>query len=128
MTRASEQTALGQGLALGAIMLGVENVMSSKLTLELSFRRAWRIWPTSRLFKSINAGPRADDIVHVLHASGRKPRNKFAFWESEWPFVPVQEFDDWTSDEVAECIDGSVSAADWSSLVDLWVDGMSLKS
>ena len=124
MSKATEQTALGQGLALGARMLSVDSVMANKMNLELDFRRAWRDWPYRSRFPLIKAGPHSDDLLIVLHASGRRPRSKFAYWESEWPFIPVLEFDDWTYEEVAAIITAAVPAVAWRDLVELWLKDM----
>lgn len=42
MTGVQQQKAVGQGLALGALMLQVQAVNGDKGTLESDFRRAWR--------------------------------------------------------------------------------------
>jgi hypothetical protein len=102
-------------------MLGVDSVMANKMTLELDFRRAWRNWPHRTEFGSIKVGPSSDDLLTILHASGRRPRNKFAYWESAWPFIPVLEFDNWTYEEVAEIITESVPAIAWHDLVRSWL-------
>jgi hypothetical protein len=94
-------------------MLGVESVMACTMTLELGFRRAWRGWPHRSNFQLIQAGPHFDDLLGVLHASGRRPRAKFAYWDAAWPFIPALESDDWTYDEVTETITTSFPSAAW---------------
>jgi len=121
MTKASDQTVLGQGLALGTIMLGVDSVMAQKQRLELDFRRAWRAWPHRDKFSQIKAGPESDDLLHILNASGRSPRSKFAFWASEWPFIPVLEFEHWSYKDVAESIDDTIPAEAWRELAVSWL-------
>jgi hypothetical protein len=108
-------------LALGAVLSGNMAISGQKLTLELTFRRAWKGWPAATHFPSINAGPHRDDILSILSKSRVRPRALFAYWESEWPFVPVIQQLDWSPEELAEAIDERVSAAEWADLVVAWV-------
>lgn len=46
-SKAQQETAVGQGLAVGCLALGVVAVTADKLTVELAFARAWRAWPSA---------------------------------------------------------------------------------
>lgn len=65
-TRARQQSHLGQGLALGALMLGLDEVHGNRTTLEFDFRSAWRGWPYREHFPSIKAGPKDDEVFHGI--------------------------------------------------------------
>ncbi|MFF1632637.1 hypothetical protein [Leifsonia sp. NPDC058248] len=120
-TKAQQQTAVGEGLALGAIMLELEGVNGNKGTLELDFRRAWRDWKYAELFPAVKADFTRDDVLRIMHDSSRRRGPVVAHWEGSWPFVPVLRVEQWTADEVAESIDAPVPAQAWADLVRNWL-------
>ena len=115
-----QRVALGEGLALGAHLLGIEQVGGNKTTLELSFRKAWRGWAYADKLPAINAGPSRDDLVHVLSKSSRRTTHHVAEWHGAWPFVPVILFD-WTISALAEAIHDEIPASAWRDLVAAWL-------
>jgi hypothetical protein len=120
-TKVQQHTTVGRGLALGAVLSDNTAISAQKMTLELGFRRAWKAWPASTYFPSINTGPHRDDVLTILSKSRVRQRALYAYWASEWPFVPVLRQLDWSSEEIAEAIDERVSASEWKDLVAAWV-------
>lgn len=120
LSKARQQTILGEGLALGALMLGVEQVHGQKQNLEFDFRRAWRDWGYRDLFPVIQAGPRRDDVLHILMDSASRRSARATYWEGAWPFVPVARFE-WSADEVAEHLHDEIPAEAWLRLSEVWL-------
>ncbi len=120
-TKAQQHTAVGEGLALGAWMLGVERVNGDKTRLELDFRAAWREWPYAHHFTTVKAGPAQDDVLHILRDSASRRGVVLAHWEGAWPFVPTLHVEGWDAREVAEKIMDEVPAQAWADLVRLWL-------
>ncbi|NNC14049.1 hypothetical protein HII28_19500 [Planctomonas sp. JC2975] len=116
-----QHTAVGEGLALGAIMLGLIEVNGSKGTLELDFRRAWRNWEYAALFPAVKAVGDRDDVIRILIDSHGRSGPRVARWDGSWPFVPVLRVEQWTADEVADSIDKRVPAHAWADLVRAWL-------
>lgn len=52
MTKAMQETTVGEGLALGCLSLGIIAVTSNKMDVEFAFGRAWRNWPQADRFRS----------------------------------------------------------------------------
>ena len=91
VTKAQQETALGAGLALGAVMLRIESVTGNKMSLELDFRAAWRDWSYTKYFPHVKAGPVHDDVLRILQKSATRRGTRVAMWERSWPFVPWTE-------------------------------------
>jgi hypothetical protein len=119
-TKAQQQTALGEGLALGAVLAGVEGVNGNKTTLELDFRAAWRDWPYASKFPAVKAGPSQDDVFRIMGKSANRSTPHVAEWSGAWPFVPVI-IHDWSADELADSIHEQVPAEAWLNLVRDWL-------
>jgi hypothetical protein len=123
LTRNAQLVALGEGLALGAIMNGIGEVNGQKSELEWGFRRAWRAWDGAQALPAINAGPSRDDVLlHAIERSDRRRGPIVARWEGRYPFVPVLLVDEWTADEIADSIHEEIPAAAWALLVGGWLD------
>lgn len=120
LTKARQQTILGEGLALGTLMLGIEDVHGQKHPLEFDFRRAWRNWEYRDLFPAIHAGPHRDDVFHILMDSAGRRSTRVTYWEGAWPFVPVARFD-WSAEEIAEHLEERIPADAWRDLVRAWL-------
>lgn len=120
-TKTRQQVALGQGLALGALMLGVESVNGNKPDLEWDFRRAWQDWEYTHHFPAVHVSIPRNDVLHILYDSKGRRGPILAYWEGSWPFVPTLRVDGWTADEIAAIILESIPAAAWEKLVRSWL-------
>jgi hypothetical protein len=123
LTRNAQVVALGEGLALGAIMNGIVGVNGQKSELEWAFRRAWRRWEGSRTLPAVNAGPSRDDVLlHAIEKSDRRRGPIVARWEGRYPFRPVLLVEGWSFDEVASSVHEQIPATAWERLVAAWLD------
>lgn len=121
-TRTQQLKTVGEGLALGAWMLGVTEVTGDTTRLQLDFRKAWREWAYAARFPAVKAGPDQDDVLHILRDSPSRGGVVLASWEGGWPFVPRIRMQDWEAHEVAEVLDESVPAEAWAGLVRQWLE------
>jgi hypothetical protein len=119
-SKALQETILGEGLAIGALMLGISSVTGNKSSLELDFRRAWRGWASAAHFPAVHAGPVDDSVFRILRSSSARATPHVAHWAGEWPYVPVLLVD-WSLIEAAEHIDDRVPPNEWVALVDQWL-------
>ena len=119
-SEATQETEVAQGLALGALMLGVDNITGKKPTLEYAFRDVWRGWPHAERYSMIMIGPAYDDVFRVMDKSMRPPRNVLVHWKSQWPYVPARLVD-WDDQDLADVINEHIPAAHWADLVRAWL-------
>jgi hypothetical protein len=120
-TKAVQQKHVGQGLALGAIMLDLPEIHGNKTTLEFAFRHAWRDWNYRDHYDAVDAGPHRDSVFHIMSDSRKRGRDTLVFWESDWPFIPALLVDGWTANEIADIINDQIPAAAWADLVRNWM-------
>jgi hypothetical protein len=119
-SRAVQLRKVYAGLALGAVVAGVEEVNGNRSSLELAFRRAWRAWPYAHEFPAIQAGPSRDDIFLRLLDTDTYDTAP-AVWQGSWPFVPLIRWDWWDLDDVADTIAEGIPTSAWAALVAGWV-------
>lgn len=125
LSKAMQETAVGEGLALGCVALGVDAIEGSKMDLELAFRHAWRAWPCRSTFPQVHADAERDDLLRILNKSEGRRSAHLSGWASQWPFVPYVA-EAWTVEDVAEILQGStgVPFAGWIELARSFVDDL----
>lgn len=123
LSKASQHTALGEGLALGCLAAGIAEVEGGKVDIELAFRHAWRRWPHARAFPAVHAGPQRDDLLHILDRSEGRRSAHLTGWSSSWPFVPYLAKHS-SLEDAAEHVAGSsgVPLSGWIDLARTFVD------
>lgn len=123
LSKARQHIAVGEGLALGCLAVGVTEVMGEKMDIEFAFRHAWRRWPHARAFPAVHAGPQRDDLLHILDRSEGRRSAHLTGWSSSWPFVPYLA-EHWSIEDTAEILAGSsgVPLAGWVDLARTFVD------
>jgi hypothetical protein len=123
MSKAVQQTAVGEGLALGCIALQRESFNGQKTSIELAFRHAWRAWEHSGRFPAVRADNHRDDLLGIIRRSPRRRSAQLSGWATEWPFVPVLA-DGWEIDDVAELLASQtgVPLSGWESLARLFLE------
>jgi hypothetical protein len=123
LSRAVQETAVGEGLALGCIALQVDVVEGSKMDLEFAFRRAWSGWPYRSTFPVVRADVRRDDLLRILGKSERRRSAHLTGWASQWPFVPYIA-ETWSVEDAGTILEGStgVPLAGWVELAQAFVD------
>lgn len=82
LTKAAQETAVGEGLAVGCLALGVVAVTAEKMAVEFAFRRAWSGWGWSPGFRAVNVSHERNDLLRILHASPRRRGSFIAEWSS----------------------------------------------
>lgn len=120
-TKAAQETVLGEGLAIGAMMLGVRSLVGDKTSLELDFRRAWRKWKFAALFPAVHAGLADDSLFRILRSSSKRTTLHIARWVGGWPYAP-ELLVEWSLEEAAGHIDDRLGASAWVSLVGDWLN------
>ena len=125
LTKAQQETAVGEGLAVGCLAIGVIAVTSEKMAVELAFVRAWREWAWSSPFPVIHATHARNDLLRILHASPRRRGSVLAGWSSDrehQPYLPV----DWGVDEAGESLESwtGVPLQGWVELARAFVEDL----
>lgn len=116
MSPAVQQTAVGEGLALGCIALGRESFNGTKQNIEWAFAQAWRSWPYRSRFPAIRADIHRNDLLGVIDKSPRRHSPRLAGWSGQWPFVAFTDDDEY--DAIAEVIapEAAVPLSGWKDL------------
>jgi hypothetical protein len=81
-TKAQQLKAVGEGLAVGCLMLGHHELPANKMNVELAFQRAWRSWPHAGRFPSVRADLERNHIYwQIIDESARRRPPIIAFWD-----------------------------------------------
>jgi hypothetical protein len=123
LSKAGQQTAVGEGLAIGCLALGVKAVTSQKMAVELAFGHAWSKWSWNSSFPAINATLPRNDILTILRSSTRRRGSFLAHWLCGKELEPVLR-DDAEPDELAEALGESsgVPLVGWITLARTFVE------
>jgi hypothetical protein len=126
LSRANQETAVGEGLALGCVALGVESFNAAKMTIEFAFVRAWRDWSYRSHFPAVRADLRRNDLLRIISKSPRRRSAHLTGWASEWPFVPFIS-ESWNIEDVAEMLEEQteVPLRGWIDLAQPFLDQLS---
>lgn len=106
LTKAAQETAVGEGLAVGCLALEVIAVTAEKMAVEFAFRRAWRDWEWSSPFPAIHASHARNDLLRILRASPRRRGAIIAAWSSGRVYEPHLR-GDWNLAEAGEILESA---------------------
>lgn len=125
MTKAVQETVVGEGLALGCLQLKVASMTSNRLSLESAFRRAWTSWPQVDQFPGIHASLARTDLMHIVRHSTRRRGLVLAQWEEARVLSPVLVWGD-TAEEAGELLEetSGVPFMAWVALADAFIEGL----
>lgn len=125
LTKAQQETAVGEGLAVGCLALGITAVTSNKMAVEFAFIRAWREWAWALLFPVVHASHGRNDLLRILCASPRRRGAFVAEWSSEGTWVPLLR-GGLNVDEAGDLLQGStgVPPIGWTDLAQAFVDDL----
>jgi hypothetical protein len=125
LTKAAQETDVGEGLALGLVVLGVDSFAGSKMSVEFAFQRAWRDWPYRGRFPAVHADVARNDLLRIISKSEGRRSAHLSGWASEWPFVPYLR-EDWALEEVGELLESSsgVPLGAWVELARAFIDDL----
>ena len=91
-SKARQQKAVGEGLAIGCLSLGYTELPSNKMNVEFAFRVAWRSWDYARQFPTVKTGPAQDDIYYAIMGRSQRRRGpRLAYWEIGRTLSPMLE-------------------------------------
>lgn len=109
------------GMALGVLAQGVNAVTSNKMALEFAFNDAWRKWPASKHFSSIN-GHDPGNLFWIGLGKSERRQQACAAWDRGTWSKPYITYPDWTVEEALDHHeDADVTAEDWIELGRLFV-------
>jgi hypothetical protein len=122
MTKATQETAVGEGLAVGCLALGVTGVTSARVDVDLSFSHAWRNWPSAHIFPVVKASLDRNDLRRILHDSANRRWSMLAAWECGRWYEPYLR-SDWTEEAGESLADNTgVGLEDWTELARLFIE------
>ena len=125
-SKAQQETAIGEGLAIGCMALDVPAVKSAKMGVEFAFMRAWRSWPHAAKFPAIRADLDRNAITRILHDSQGRRNAHAAAWETAGrEYVPFAK-QDWSMEDLADSAgrDFSVDLEAWKELAQAFMDDL----
>lgn len=88
-SKSQQEIALGEGLAVGCLAVGIAAFTSRASAVDAAFRQTWRDWSWSPLFPLIQATLSKNDLRQVLSLSSRRRGPIVAEWACGREFKPV---------------------------------------
>lgn len=125
MTKARQQTLVGEGLALGCLAAGRESFNGQKMSVELAFQHAWQHWTYRDRFPAVHAGLDRNDLLGIINKSPRRVSSHLVGWSNQWPFVPYLA-EEWSLEEVAEILasEAGVPLTGWQELARAFLEDL----
>ena len=110
-----------QGLALGCLALGVDELPADKAGAEEAFEQAWSTWPHARSFPSVSV----HDFYGYVNKSSRR-NGVIAAWAWGESLVPYVAIDGWDTAEALDTfVEGEpIPAEEWVALARVFVDSL----
>jgi hypothetical protein len=123
LTKTRQQTEIGEGLAVGCLVAGV-NAISSTAPLDTALRSAFNSWPWVSRYPAARRTPR---LAEILQRSSGRRGSRIARWSSSSGlFVPQLCDDEW--DLPAACVQleeaTAVPARRWCELAAAFLKGL----
>lgn len=116
LSKARQETAVGEGLAIGCRALGFTAVTSNKMAVEFAFVRAWRDWRYASTFRVVHATHARNDLLRILHASSNRRGVIVADWSCGRYYEPRLR-GDWDVEECASLVERGTDVP-----LDGWID------
>jgi hypothetical protein len=123
LTRARQQNEVGEGLAVGCLVAGV-NAVSATAPLDGALAHALRSWPWAARYPAMCRSPR---LSEVLRRGPGRQAPRVAHWvTSQGLFVPQLRDDEWDLSRACVTLEEatSVPARRWVDLAGAFVDGL----
>lgn len=125
-SEAVQKTHLAEGLATGAIVLGVEGITSEQLPVSLAFEQAWPTWKHNIKFPQVHASSSRNDIGSVLDRSQDRRWSTTAYWTGlpAQYLQPVLRDKDTSPHDALESVANrtDIPVEDWLALARRFVD------
>lgn len=121
MTKDNQWKTTIQGLALGCLVIGVDELPGKKMNAEFAFSRAWRSWTHAAVFPSVSP----DDFFIYLGKSSRR-NGAFGAWNWGQALEPYVAIEGWEPDEALEAFadEKSVPSEAWAALARMFIDDL----
>ena len=124
LTPSRQRNAVSEGMALGLLMCGRDEVPFDKVAVDLSFESAFRSWPYRSRFRQVATDLKngSDGVWVMIHADQDK-RVLSLYWDHDGRTLSIYARGDWPDNEidadaVAEGIDGDLPAEAWKQLAE----------
>jgi len=123
MTKARQETIVGEGFALGCVVVGRDSFNGQRMSIESAFEHAWRRWSYSARFPTVRADIQRNSLIGIIARSPRRRSSGLAGWASEWPLTPYVK-ESWTPADVADLLTDKcgVPFEGWRQLAQLFLD------
>ncbi|MFQ1003658.1 hypothetical protein [Modestobacter sp. SSW1-42] len=124
LTSSQQRNAVSEGMALGMLMCGRDELRFDKVMLDLAFEGAWRSWSYRTEFSQVSTDLRnGSDGVRVMTRADERKQVYNLYWDTSGGTVNVYARPQWADaeldyDAIAESIDGKVPADGWRYLAD----------
>jgi hypothetical protein len=120
-TKAAQETAVGEGLAVGCLASGIVELTASKMILESAFVSAWRAWSFAAEFPKVQATRQRNDLLPIVRASSRRRSPVVAEWSYRGRLIPYLT-NDYELSEAVELLEEltSISLEGWVELADIF--------
>ena len=124
LTRTRQRNAVSQGLALGLLLNGHDELPSDKVAVDLAFEGAWRDWTHRHLFSQVNTDlAKGLDAWNVITRADAAKQVLGPHWTRDgYRWVITTRDADWSVDDpedldhAVNMIGAGVSADAWSEL------------
>lgn len=124
LTRTRQRNAVSQGMALGLLLNGYNELPTDKVAVDLSFEGAWRGWTHRHRFSQVNTDlAKGSDGWNVITRADEAKQVFGPHWTHDgYRWVITTRDADWTvdnSDDVEHAVSmigADVSAEGWSEL------------
>jgi hypothetical protein len=83
MSKARQETTVGQGFALGCLALGCDSFNGQKMSIEFAFEHAWRQWPYSSRFPAVREDIHRNSLIGIIDRSPGRRAPHLAEWAGE---------------------------------------------
>lgn len=123
LTRARQQTEIGEGLAVGCLVAGV-HAISTAAALDAALVRALEPWPWAARYPAVRRTPRLDDVLR--RSVGRRASHIARWSASGGQFVPQLCDDEWNLTSACVQLEDTtaVPARRWCELAQAFLGGL----
>ena len=133
MTDTQQRNAVSEGMALGLLMCGRNELDQNKVTIDLAFQGAWRIWGYADRFPRVTTDLRQGlDPIYVITRATERKNVWNLYWEASGRTLSVYARPQWQeieidADEIAESVGGDIPSSGWKALASDLLDRLADK-
>lgn len=126
-TAREQKAALGAGLAVGCLTLGIAEISADQPAIEVAFARAWSTWPWASRFPAVQATVADREVVGILNDSAANSTPGVAHWWCDHGYLP-QMREHWPVTRAGDHMERDtrigVPYRGWVELAQTFVDGL----